>query len=479
MSIKIYNTLTKKKEIFEPVKPGFVGIYGCGVTPYKPSHLGHAMQGVIFDVIRRYFEYRGYETTYVRNYTDIDDKIVAKAKELGIHPLEHSKKIIEQCDRDFDALRVKRANFEPKVSETIPEIIKTIEILIEKNYAYVTNMGNVYYSVRKFQNYGKLSHQNIEDLQHGVRKNVEEDKQDPLDFALWKSGEEGFKFWDSPWGHGRPGWHIECSAMSVKYLGEHFDIHGGGGDLIFPHHENEIAQSMIANDGHFANYWIHNGLLMVGKDKMSKSLNNDISIGDWLKLYHPDVIRYMFLTNHYRSHVQFVPERYAEASKKVYEVYTAMDSLTNLSGIAPDQGMLANLLHSFEDAMDNDFNTVPVIASILELSSKIPALVVGTSEQKAQAVTIGKFISTVGQVIGLFDLDTKKVLADIKESELQKRGIKQEYIANLLRLRETAREEKDYSKSDEYRKQLLQMGIKVQDEQGKTSWDIDFGGQVK
>lgn len=479
MSIKIYNTLTKSKEQFVPVNPGVVGIYGCGVTPYKPSHLGHAMQGVIFDVIRRYFEYKGYKTTYVRNYTDIDDKIVNKARELGIQPLEHSKRIIEQCDKDFEALRVKRADFEPKVSETIPEIINTIEILIEKEYAYVTNLGNVYYSVRKFKDYGKISHQNIEDLQHGVRKDVEEDKKDPLDFVLWKSGEEGFKFWDSPWGHGRPGWHIECSSMSVKYLGKHFDIHGGGGDLIFPHHENEIAQSMIANDGHFANYWIHNGLLMVGKDKMSKSLNNDVSIGDWLKIYHPDVIRYMILTNHYRSHVQFVPERYTEASKKVYEVYTAMDLLVNLRGVSHDQSMLSELLHNFESNMDNDFNTVPVIASILDLSSKIPVLVTGTSEQKSQAVTIGKFISTVGQVIGLFDLEAEKVLADIKALELQKRGIKQENITDLLRFREVARNAKDYSKSDEYRKQLLQMGIKVQDEQGKTSWDIDFGGQEK
>jgi cysteinyl-tRNA synthetase len=460
--MKIYNTLTKIKEEFIPVTPSEVKMYGCGVTPYKPSHLGHAMQGVIFDVIRRYFEYKGYKTTYVRNYTDIDDKIVAKAKELGIHPLEHSKNVMKQCDEDFDKLRVRKADYEPKVSDHIPEIIETIKILVDKGYAYVTSTGNVYYVVRQFADYGKLSHQKIEDLQHGTRKIVEEDKKDPLDFALWKSGEGGFKFWDSPWGNGRPGWHIECSAMSVKYLGKHFDIHGGGGDLIFPHHENEIAQSVIANDSPFANYWIHNGLLMVGKDKMSKSLNNDVSIGDWLELYHPDVIRYIIL------------ERYTEANKKVYEVYKSLSQANNINDAVVDQRMLATLMKDFEEAMDNDFNTVTVVANILALSSRIDTLITGSAVQKTEAKTIGYYIVTIGKILGLFDLEPNDVLAEMKTLELKKRNLTEDTIKNTIRLRTEARKTKDYTKSDEYRIQLQNLGVKIQDIQGVTIWDVDF-----
>lgn len=299
--LKIYNSLTQKKETFIPVKEGKVGIYGCGVTPYKPSHLGHAMQGIIFDVIRRYLEYKGYQVTYIRNYTDIEDRIIERAKEAKMETLAYSQMIMDQCDKDFDMLRVRRADYTPKVTEFIDEIIRGVQRLIDLGYAYSTEKGNVYYSIAKFPDYGKLSKQKLSNMRNGVRKDIEPDKKDVMDFALWKASKEGEIFWESPWGKGRPGWHIECSIMSTHYLGDHFDIYGGGSDLLFPHHENEIAQSEAMHSGHFVNYWIHNGLLMVGDKKMSKSLNNDVSIQDWLNKYHPEIIRYLILTNHYKS----------------------------------------------------------------------------------------------------------------------------------------------------------------------------------
>jgi cysteinyl-tRNA synthetase len=468
--IRLYNTYTRSKEEFTPVFPGEVRIYGCGVTPYKPAHLGHAMQAVIFDVIRRFFEYKGYKTTYVRNYTDIDDKIIDVANELEISPLAHSKNIMRQSDEVFDKLRIRRADVEPKVSETIPDIIKLIQELIDKGYGYVTPEGNVYYSVRKFKNYGKLSNQNLDDLMHGTRKEVEPDKKDPLDFALWKKSRNDEIFWESPWGKGRPGWHIECSAMSSKFLGDQFDIHGGGEDLVFPHHENEIAQSEAAHDGKFANYWMHNGLLMVGNEKMSKSLGNDISIKTWLENYHEETIRYLILTNHYRSHVQFVPERYAEANEKVYTSYKTLQKAQELTEhLAADPKLLHGLMDEFDEYMSNDFNTVLVTAMLNRLIKEL-----STQTNLTRTKTYVEAINNIGKIIGLFDLNPALVLKEMNEIELKKRNLDVAAIDQKIAERKALRAEGKYQEADAVRKELLSQGIKVQDTELGTEWEFDF-----
>ncbi len=475
--MKIYNTLNNKKEEFIPIEKSKVKIYGCGVTPYKPSHLGHAMQAVTFDIIRRYFEYKGNEVVYVRNYTDIDDKIINAAREIGIPPLQHSKNIIKRCEMDFEALRVRKADFEPMVSETIPEIITFIQNLIDKDMAYATNKRNVYYKVKKFQEYGKLSNQNIKELKHGTRKEIEKDKKDSLDFALWKSSNDEDFSWDSPWGKGRPGWHIECSAMSKKFLGEHFDIHGGGGDLIFPHHENEIAQSEAVSEGTFANYWIHNGLLMVGKDKMSKSLKNDVSIEEWLKVYHSEVIRYLIITNHYRSHIQFVSERYSEANKKVYQIYTVLKKADEVICDFKDLNTLEydKLIQEFENSMDNDFNTVLVVAQIHRIIKLInSSLLDQKSIDKLMLNTYVVFIRTIGEVLGLFDLKPSLVLEQIKALELSKRKIDKQMILDLVEERKRYKLLGDYITADKIRDKLRLFGITVSDTEIGTTWDLDF-----
>jgi cysteinyl-tRNA synthetase len=474
--MKIHNTLKNRKEEFIPIETGKVRMYGCGVTPYKPSHLGHAMQAVIFDIIRRYFEYKGNQVTYVRNYTDIDDKIINAAKEIGIPPLQHSENIMKRCDADFEALRVRKADYEPKVSETIPEIISFIQDLIAREIAYTTDKGNVYYSVKKFQGYGKLSNQNIDELRHGTRKEIEEDKKDSVDFALWKSSkDEGFS-WDSPWGKGRPGWHIECSAMSKKFLGEYFDIHGGGGDLVFPHHENEIAQSEAVSGGKFANYWIHNGLLMVGKDKMSKSLKNDVSIEAWLKIYHPEVIRYLIITNHYRSHVQFVPERYADANQKVFQTYKALEKADEIVGNSTDKNASEydKLIKEFEESMDNDFNTVPVIAQIHKTIRAINTIFENKEIDKQMLNTYISFIRKVGEVLGLFDLKPSLALEQIRELELAKRNVDKQQILDLVEERNRFKKSGDYEKGDEIRDKLKLLGVTISDSKTGMTWDVDL-----
>ncbi len=476
--MRIYNTYTRTKEEFEPVIAGKVGMYGCGVTPYKPSHLGHAMQAVIFDVIRRYFEYKGYKVTYVRNYTDIDDKIISATTTLGIPPLEHSKNIMRQCNADFTALRVRNADFEPKVSDHIQEIIVMISKLVTSGHGYPTNKGNVYFSVKSFPEYGRLSNQDLTQVLHGSRKALEDDKKDPLDFALWKVADKGEIFWDSPWGKGRPGWHIECSAMSQKYLGTHFDIHGGGMDLLFPHHENEIAQSRSANGGVFANYWIHNGLLMVGADKMSKSLNNDVAITDWLTRFHPEVIRYLILTNHYRSHVQFVPGRYQEANSKVYQTYQRLQWAKDVVATSPvDKGLVAELLEEFESYMDNDFNTVPVVVMLHRLVGEIAKAQRQTKVETATKEKIAGYLEVVkiiGNVLGLFDLEPLVFLQDLNRVEMAKRKITREEVEAILKKRDGYRKLGKFAEADILRNDLEERRIKVLDIGDASSWEFDF-----
>ncbi|MCK9368975.1 cysteine--tRNA ligase [Candidatus Dojkabacteria bacterium] len=473
--LKIYNKLSRKKEEFVPITPNVVKIYGCGVTPYKPAHLGHAMQAIIFDVIRRYFEYKGYKTTYVRNSTDIEDKIIEKAKEFKMEPLEYSKMIIKQEGEDLRKLRVRIADFEPKVSEYIPQIISAVQKLIDTGFAYTTEKRNVYFDISKFPTYGKLSRQKLDKTKIGTRKEVEEDKKNSMDFALWKSSKDEEISWDSPWGKGRPGWHIECSVMSTCILGPHFDIHGGGMDLVFPHHENEIAQSESLNNGQFVNYWVYNGLLMVGTKKMSKSLSNDIDISTWLERYHPEVIRYLILTNHYRSHVQFVPERYVEATKKVYQAYKGLKlGMEYINGTEDlDQKLFDSLMRFFEDNMDNDFNTVPVIAKYNELINEINSVVIEKGDTIKVATYI-EFIQKTGGVIGLFDLNPADVLNEIEDLYILNLGMKRDEISRLLEQRNEFRKNKEYEKADGVRNNLLKKGITVLDTPSGSTWELAF-----
>lgn len=471
--LKIYNSLTQKKETFVPVKERKVGIYGCGVTPYKPSHLGHAMQGIIFDVIRRYLEYKGYQVTYVRNYTDIEDRIIERAKEAKMETLAYSQMIMDQCDKDFDMLRVRRADYTPKVTEFIDEIIRGVQRLIDLGYAYSTEKGNVYYSIAKFPDYGKLSKQKLSNMRNGVRKDIEPDKKDVMDFALWKASKEGEIFWESPWGKGRPGWHIECSVMSTHYLGEHFDIHGGGSDLIFPHHENEIAQSEAMHSGHFVNYWIHNGLLMVGDKKMSKSLNNDVSIQDWLNKYHPEIIRYLILTNHYRSHVQFVPSRYAEATKKVYQAYKTLRRIEEtVVSDRPDIHLLQDKIKTFESFMDNDFNTVSVLADINDTINIINEELNKKVTKQGLISAYKEYLMVVGKILGIFDLSPSKVLSEIEDLFLYNSNLSRSEIEKIIQLRIGLRNEKKYEQADKLRTELLEKGVTLLDSSKGTTWEL-------
>ena len=336
--IRVTNTLSGKKEKLIPHEEGHIKIYACGVTVYDHCHIGHAMQAIYFDVMRNYLKFAGYKVTYVRNYTDVDDKIINKAKELNMKPLDLSEKIIKSSIKDMEAIGVKEADREPKVSETIPEIISMIEELIKKGFAYPTSEGDVYYRVQKKADYGKLSNRNVSDLRSNTRDLVQGGKEDALDFALWKSDLTEGASWESPWGAGRPGWHIECSAMAKKHLGDTFDIHGGGRDLVFPHHENEIAQSESANSCTYCNYWVHSGLLTINKQKMSKSLGNHILISDFVSKYPGEVLRLAYLQYHYSSNVDFSEAVFNNCLKKLLYFYETLQDLDLIAAKAQDKG---------------------------------------------------------------------------------------------------------------------------------------------
>lgn len=367
MTLLIYNTLSRKKEPFEPLKPGQVGMYVCGPTVYDSCHIGHARSVVVFDVIARYLKAKGFDVTYVRNFTDVDDKIINKASQLGIDSREIAEKYIREFYEDMDALNVERAAIEPKATDNLDQIIKVIEKLLEKGLAYKAN-GDVYYAVELFHGYGKLSGRRLEEMEAGIRVDVDEKKQNPFDFALWKSAKPGEPAWKSPWGKGRPGWHIECSAMSTRYLGATFDIHGGGKDLIFPHHENEIAQSEGAFGKPFARYWIHNGFVNINQEKMSKSLGNFLTIKDILQFYHPEAVRLFLLSSHYRSPIDFTDKAMSEASAGLDKIYTLLDRIEKEIGAGSDikpETKIGNQADSlpgdywrrFCEAMDDDFNS--------------------------------------------------------------------------------------------------------------------------
>ena len=466
--MKIFNTLSRRKEEFVPVEPGKVKMYVCGPTVYNLIHIGNARPMIVFDTVRRYFEYKGYEVNYVSNFTDVDDKIIKKAIEEGVDADTISKRYIEECKKDMDAMNIKPATKNPKATEEICGMLEMIGTLIEKGYAYVAKDGTVYFRVRKFKDYGKLSHKNLDDLQSGFRElkvTGEEDKEDSNDFVLWKPKKEGEPFWESPWCEGRPGWHIECSVMAKRYLGEEIDIHAGGEDLIFPHHENEIAQSEAANGKTFAKYWMHNGFLNIDNKKMSKSLGNFFTVREISEKYDLQVLRFFMLSAHYRSPLNFSAEL-MEASKNGLErILTGVEKLKDLllkaEGTELTAGELENkktgeeLVAKYEAAMDDDFNTADAISAVFELVK----LANSTANENSTAAYVSWLKETIEKLCDIMGIITEKK-EEILDSEIEE----------LIAKRQAARKEKNFALADEIRGQLLEKGIVLEDTREGVKW---------
>ena len=460
MALVLYNTQTKKKEPFEPLNSGRVGIYVCGVTVYDESHLGHAKSAINFDVIVRYLRHKGYEVNHVTNFTDVDDKIIIRARDLGIPPLELSQSVIENYFRDMDALKIKRASIYPKASETMPEITAMVKGLIDKGFAYESG-GSVYFSVTKAKVYGKLSGQTLDQMQAGARVEPGEDKRDPMDFALWKAAKPGEISWDSPWGKGRPGWHIECSAMCLKHIGKTVDIHGGGTELVFPHHENEILQSEAYNDATFVRYWMHNGLLTIDEEKMSKSLKNYFLIKDLLGRFRPEVIRFYILNASYRQPLDYTEKSLEESGKALDRLQNTYDTLRSAAESASGTDDAAELCEKawrdFEARMDDDISTREAIAVMYDLA------------REANRLLTEKRLSTKGveNIVGVFD--RFNALFDVLGSGKAVQAV-DEKVDELIRLRNEARARKDFAEADRIRKALAEMGVEIQDTRDGTAW---------
>ena len=465
--MKVFNTLTKKKEEFVPLEEGKVRMYVCGLTVYNYIHIGNARPMIVFDTVRRYFEYKGYDVNYVSNFTDVDDKIIKKAIEEQVSAQEISQRYIAECKKDMAGMNVKPATKHPLATEEICGMVEMISELIDKGYAYEKN-GTVYFSTRKFKDYGKLSHKNLDDLRSGGRSLLvsgEDEKEDPLDFVLWKPKKEGEPFWKSPWSDGRPGWHIECSVMSRKYLGEQIDIHAGGEDLIFPHHENEIAQSEAANGKEFARYWMHNAFLNIDNRKMSKSLGNFRTVREISEQYDLQVLRFFMLSAHYRSPLNFSAEL-MEASKNGLErILNATDNLKHLIASVAAEEMSAEekeafsktdaYVEEFEKAMDDDFNTADAIAAIFELVKYANTTATAESSKEYLRGLLDRIVK-LGDVLGLI-LDKKEELLDAD-------------IEKLIEERQAARKAKDFARADAIRDELLEKGIILKDTREGVQW---------
>ncbi len=460
--VKIFNTLTNKKEEFIPLEDKKVKMYVCGPTVYDHAHIGHARSAIVFDVIRRWLEFKGYDVIYVRNYTDIDDKIINRANEEGIPWNEVAEKYIKSYEEDMKALNIKEPTYKPKVTEHIREIIEVVEGLIKKGHAYQSD-GDVYFSVSSFPEYGKLSKRNVKELLAGARIEPGERKRDPLDFALWKKSKAGEPGWNSPWGYGRPGWHIECSVMSMKYLGETMDIHGGGLDLIFPHHENEIAQSESYTGKTFARYWIHNGFVMVNKEKMSKSLGNFFTVKDILKEFKPDVLRLFLLLTHYRSPIDFSFEKLKDAQRGLQRILNFIGSIEIVKELPEREGEGESLdvdayRREFEISMDDDFNTAKAIGILFELLKKANSIkdraIKENKISKAEKLQVIEAIETVENLL--------RTLGFKLELELET-GIEDELIKLLIDVRSELRKRRAFDLADIIRDRLNRMGIALED----------------
>ncbi len=482
MGLKIYNTLTRKKEPFVPVNPGKIGMYVCGVTVYDMCHIGHARSVVLFDVIYRYLVKTGLDVNYIRNFTDIDDKIINRANQLGEDWKQLAERYVKEFHVDMDALGVKRPNIEPKATDHIQDIISLIAALIDTGHAYEAD-GDVMFSVTSFSTYGKLSGKKTEDLVSGARVEVDEKKKDPLDFALWKAAKIGEPFWNSPWGPGRPGWHIECSAMSMRYLGSTFDIHGGGADLTFPHHENEIAQSEAATGEPFAKYWIHNGFVNIRSEKMSKSLGNVLNIRDILKETHPETLRLFLLSSHYRSPLDFSDTSIKEASVGLERLYAALSSLEELerSGgeISSLPEELSNLEMRFREAMDDDFNTPKGLAIMFEASRAINRIhsESGGNKEKIPSPDLlekarKELLGWAQDVFGILNETSQDFLERARKSGAIELGISEDEIRELLDQRAEARKARNFKLADEIRDKLLSWGILIEDGPKGSIWRV-------
>ena len=460
--LEIYNSLTNKKETFKPLVEGEVKLYVCGMTVYDFCHLGHARVLVAFDVVYRFLKARGYDVTYVRNITDIDDKIIARANENGEEFLALTERFTDAMHEDERALGVLPPTFEPKATDNIPEIIAMIETLIEKGHAYQGESGDVYYDVSSFPEYGKLSGRKVEDLRSGARIAVDESKKDPLDFVLWKPAKPDEPFWESPWGNGRPGWHIECSAMSTKLLGSHFDIHGGGHDLQFPHHENEIAQSEACTGEHFANFWMHNGFIRINDEKMSKSLNNFFTIRDVLESYSPEAVRYFLLSSHYRSPLNYSTESLDGAVAGLDRLYNTLRGLPEAE---------ADRWTEYEDkfyaAMDDDFNTPEALASLFDLSRVVNKL--NQTKGPEAAASLGALLKKLGGILGVLQLSPDEWLQKDSDGD----GMDAASIEAKIQERIQAKADKDWALADGIRDELKAAGITLEDNGPETIWRRD------
>lgn len=483
MTLMIYNTLSRKKEEFKPIAGKKVGMYVCGITAYDKSHLGHMRPAITFDFVRRYLMYKGYDVTFIRNYTDVDDKIINRAIELKVNPTDLAIKYIGEYENNMRELNVLEPTSSPKATEHIPDMIAMIETLIDKGLAY-KSVNDVYYMVRGFKEYGKLSNRNIEELESGARIAVDEKKNDPLDFVLWKGAKENEPCWDSPWGKGRPGWHIECSAMSTKYLGQPFDIHGGGVDLVFPHHENEIAQAEGANDCGFAKYWMHNGLIKIDGEKMSKSLNNFITIDDVLKKYDAEAIRFFLLSTHYRSPLDYTEESMRQANlnlERFYETISRLPSIdlsNNLKDSPKHDDEFFKKLGGFQEnfcaALDDDFNSAKGIGLIFDLLRSLNRFLdTNVDEEKSisAALKVRDIQSMLAQTLGIMEKSSQQY----KDSKLSLKGKKVDdnAIKRLVDERIEAKRQKNFKRADEIRDELNKMGVKIKDKpDGTTEWSL-------
>lgn len=482
MGIVVYNSLSHKKEPFVPLNPGQVNMYLCGPTVYDLLHVGNFRGAITFNLLRNWFEYRGLKVTFVYNYTDVDDKIIDRAKTEKVSSSEISEKYIKEFEKDFNALKLKKHSHNPKVTQFIDPIIELIERLIKNGKAYAVD-GDVYFDVHAFPTYGKLSHKNLEDLEAGVRIEVDSRKKHPADFALWKKSKEGEPKWPSPWGEGRPGWHIECSAMASSLLGEQIDIHGGGLDLIFPHHENEVAQSEGASGKQFAKYWMHNNMLNFGSQKMSKSLGNVRTARSFMEEFHPEILKYLMLSAHYRSVLDFSPVAIENIISALARIYSAMALAQKAASQpadlkAPDDfaKTVAAARAGVEEAFDDDINTPEALAKLFDVVRafnnvvRTPGPVNPKKAATAQAFL--EFTAWLGGLMSLFAEPPQVFLTFLDDMLLRKKSLKRDDINRLVEERSRARTSKNFAKADELRNQLAQMGIQVQDSAQGSEWEV-------
>lgn len=484
--MRLYNTLKRRKEAFTPANNNDVNMYVCGITAYDLCHIGHARSSVVFDVLYRYLKHEGYKVNFIRNFTDIDDKIIKRAHEVGKEAGEIAEKFIGEFYVDMDRLNIERPTVEPKCTEHIPEMIDLTRRLIDKGHAYATLSGDVYFKVRSFKGYGKLSGRNIDELESGARIKPGEEKQDPLDFALWKAAKPGEPFWESPWGKGRPGWHLECSAMSEKYSPLPLDIHGGGQDLSFPHHENEVAQSEAATGKPFANYWVHNGFVQINSEKMSKSLGNFFTIRDILDKFLPETLRYFLLTMHYRSPLDFSFDALEEAEKGVKRIYSALNQIDVELAKAkwkkspfPEEltRELDEIEKHFAEAMADDLNTAGALGhvfSAIRLAGRVAEDKVLRKSEGGRDLfaRIKADVADWASILGVFERDPAEFLLELRDNRAARAGIDPAKVAELLDARARARKDKDFEQSDAIRDELAAMQVEVHDTPQGATWDV-------